>query len=687
MKKIVAFSLMVCALTSSFAQQVILTFTGRDANNQYHRMDSVVINNITQGWNEVLLWPDTTLIMQNVIGIDDYAFSCDFGLSNNNPNPFNGSTSVKLNLPGAGTVTMTITDVNGRIVETMHTPSLQCGTHQFRIEVAVPGLYFLTARQSGKTSTIKMVNNGGTHNSIEYAGTTFTPKSNSRGTTTNPFVPGDQMEYVGYATFYDEGLESEHILQTQDSSQAFILQFDEVEEQIEGVPCLGTPTVTDIDGNVYQTVWIGTQCWMRENLRTTKFPNGTPIPHTPFADFYELNWSYPNDDSTLVGTYGLLYNWFAVMNRERQTYANPSGVQGVCPDGWHVPSVTEFVQMKRAVSIQTINYAEEIASYLCGNTGWISSDVPYAAGNLSSPSRNLSGFSALPAGWRTGNANGFGRNAVFWSTSEFEGDGYAYTLSMYYNNTWTHTHDFSTLDYCSVRCLRNEDFPQHPVAIPCAGAETVTDADGNEYATVKIGEQCWMRENLRVTKYADGRPIAHGNGGSSSVAYWYYPNNDTAGIATYGLYYNWLALMDTASASNDNPSGVQGVCPTGWHLPSEAEWIQLSDYVVGQPENRCSGQCENTAKALASAEGWLESEDGCTVGNAPTGNNLTGFSAYPTGEFGGNYYGFGCGAYFWCTSDVGEDTARILYFRYDFEEETLCNSEKDSGHSVRCLRD
>ena len=111
------------------------------------------------------------------------------------------------------------------------------------------------------------------------------------------------------------------------------------------------------------------------------------------------------------------------------------------------------------------------------------------------------------------------------------------------------------------------------------GTSTIMDRDSNIYNTVLIGTQCWMKENLRTTKYADGTSISNGSTTSTTIAYWYYPNNDAFYKTTYGLLYNWKAVMGNSSSSSSNPSGVQGICPTGWHVPSDAEWTQLTDYV------------------------------------------------------------------------------------------------------------
>ena len=196
----------------------------------------------------------------------------------------------------------------------------------------------------------------------------------------------------------------------------------------------------------------------------------------------------------------------------------------------------------------------------------------------------------------------------------------------------------------------------------CPGTPFVVDMDGNMYNTVQVGQQCWMRENLRTTRYADGSLISQGeNTYSITTAYWYFPMKDPANKANYGLLYNWAAVMHDATTSNSNPSGVQGICPDGWHVPSDAEWWQLHTYVKSQSQNVCGGIEDQVGKSLAATMGWDLGGTSCEVGNAnPATNNATGFSALPAGYYqGGDYYsipgfvnygGLGYNTFFWTTT-------------------------------------
>ena len=109
-----------------------------------------------------------------------------------------------------------------------------------------------------------------------------------------------------------------------------------------------------------------------------------------------------------------------------------------------------------------------------------------------------------------------------------------------------------------------------------AGCATVRDVDGNRYKTVKINGMQWMVENLRTTHYADGTPIAKAQPDSKDTEQPLYYDRFEQQDSTkkYGLLYNWFAAV--RSTASDTSGIVQGVCPDGWHLPSESEWDMLS---------------------------------------------------------------------------------------------------------------
>lgn len=226
---------------------------------------------------------------------------------------------------------------------------------------------------------------------------------------------------------------------------------------------------------------------------------------------------------------------------------------------------------------------------------------------------------------------------------------------------------------------------------PCPGTPMVTDVDGNTYNTVQIGDQCWMKENLRTTRYADGTLIPLGTTHSDTTAYRYYPYNDSSNVSVYGYLYNWTAVMYDDALTYPIPSRVQGICPTNWHVPRFAEWEQLDTYVNTQSQYLCDG-LYTIAKALASTTGWHSITEDCCIGNNPSLNNATGFSAVPAGYYGGsfggnNHLGFSRYAYFWAADLADTYGSRAICLNYGSAYIAGTNNYRDIGYSVRCVRD
>jgi uncharacterized protein (TIGR02145 family) len=216
------------------------------------------------------------------------------------------------------------------------------------------------------------------------------------------------------------------------------------------------------------------------------------------------------------------------------------------------------------------------------------------------------------------------------------------------------------------------------------GTSTLTDYDGNVYSTVQIGDQCWMRENLRVTRYENGDMIPN-YGYSSIFPCRYAPNNDDNQVHVYGYLYNWPAAMGGASSSNAVPSGVQGICPDGWHLPSQEEWHLFWSYMDAQFRYACYiDELHYFAKSMSSTAGWDATSYPCSPGNDQSLNNASGFNAYPAGYC---YYGtpiaFGYNTFFWSSTE--NNFYGLVCGRPDpfwvIHEDPTC------GYSVRCVKD
>lgn len=150
--------------------------------------------------------------------------------------------------------------------------------------------------------------------------------------------------------------------------------------------------------------------------------------------------------------------------------------------------------------------------------------------------------------------------------------------------------------------------------------------------------------------------------------------------------------MHGANSSSSNPSGIQGVCPYGWHVPSRAEWEQLTTFIGMQSEYRCDNDRYNVAKAMASTSGWKEASKTCVVGNMQYNNNATHFSAYPAGlgDISVNN-NFTKDAYFWtCTQSAIPGWDMYAYdFELDYYSATtyIYAPYKGNAMAVRCVRD
>ena len=227
--------------------------------------------------------------------------------------------------------------------------------------------------------------------------------------------------------------------------------------------------------------------------------------------------------------------------------------------------------------------------------------------------------------------------------------------------------------------------------IPCPGTPTVNDYDGNVYNTVQIGDQCWMKENLRTKHYATGTPIPFNAGVSYTEPRCF--QNSILDVNTYGLYYNWYAAMNGATASDANPSGVQGVCPNGWHLPSKAEWNQLLSYLGENQDYVCGNSNSNIAQSMAANVDWQEYPSSCTIGFDLSQQNSSGFSALPAGWFDvkykyvGSYCGFMSSTLDEITVYPGSLGVYLLTLSNGWSAPHNHVSWPYVSYSVRCLRD
>ncbi len=214
----------------------------------------------------------------------------------------------------------------------------------------------------------------------------------------------------------------------------------------------------------------------------------------------------------------------------------------------------------------------------------------------------------------------------------------------------------------------------------------VTDIDGNEYVTVIIGNQEWMAENLRVTRDANGNDIDR-----------YCYDDDPDWCELYGGLYSWHTVMNGEASSSNNPSDVQGICPTGWHVPSDAEWTQLVDYMEAQgfPNSSVVNGAGNALKSCLQNGSPLGGD--CDTSEHPRWNSHGthygfdefGFSALPGGYRSpyGSFYNLGTHGRWYSSTQRSMSNGWARTIRHSYGTVLRLNYDKARGVSLRCVRD
>jgi uncharacterized protein (TIGR02145 family) len=469
---------------------------------------------------------------------------------------------------------------------------------------------------------------------------------------------------------------------------------------------------TDGDNNNYPVVKIGTQTWMAENLKSTKYNDGNVVPNvTDGTAWSTLStpaycW-YNNDAATYKDTYGALYNWYTVITGK------------LCPTGWKAPSDVDWTTLTNYLGGESLagDKLREI-----GTAHW--SDPNTGA-------TNETGFTARPAGYRgvSGAFGSFGACDFLWSATLNNSNVWYRYLGN--NISSVNRGDDSKTVGFSVRCLMGSsktdpvitwsnpadivygtllsatqlnataDVPGTFVYTPAIGTQlnaganqdlkvdftptdavnynatsktvkitvtpgTVADIDGNIYHTVTIGTQTWMVENLKTTKYNDGTDIPNVTNSTwpdlTTPAYCWYLNDAATYKATYGALYNWYAV------------NTGKLCPAGWHVPTDAEWTTLTNYLGG--ENVAGGKLKETGTSH-----WQDPNVGAT--------NIVGFTALPGGSRWDystfNAITYSC--YFWSAAFYNASWA--WYREIDAGYPNLYSNyhDKYKGMSVRCIKD
>ena len=452
MKTKTLLSVLVLGFTiSAFGQNATmeLTFTAED-NGQNIPLNSILIENLTQGGDTTLYAPDTVLVLDYLTSTNDIEIIGDdiFFISQNYPNHFKGKTEVDLLLPENEHVKIIVRDIlGGELAQYENT--LNHGRHSFTFYSGSQKYYLLTVIGEQSSKTIKMLNaNIYTHYTRrckivyngyedEMIGYNSQKKINSLG-----FESGDELKYTCYSDIGERT-----ITDSPSSNQTYTFQFGGSE------PCPGMPTITDIDENTYNTVQIGSQCWMAENLKTTTYQNGVPIPKvTNDADWMNLTtgaYAWYGNAISWKDPYGALYNWFTTVD-----------ANGLCPTGWHVPTNDEWTVLTDFIGGTSIPYGNELKSCRKVNSplgeGCNTSEHPRWDEHNTHYGTDDYGFSGLPGGYRylDGIFFNIGGDGLWWSSTANTSTK-AWDRDLDYDRGFVGKGDYPKRAGFSIRCVRD----------------------------------------------------------------------------------------------------------------------------------------------------------------------------------------------------------------------------------------
>jgi uncharacterized protein (TIGR02145 family) len=416
MKRVLTF-LLVFVFTKAVAQNYFISFT---ANGASSTIDSVKVQNLNQGTSVTISGTDTLKLLSTV----DVRTSLDQDnkLLQIYPNPFEQTSLVKIEKRESGPTSIDVFNITGKRIG--HSEfDLGVGKHEFQISNLNPGLHQIVVSSPTQNVTGKILSHyGGNETTVlRHLNVNETLSKGSRINATTAYVA---MQYTQgdllLLTAYSGNYKSVRTAKPTESS-LFALTFFEC---------------TDVDNNDYATVQIGTQTWMAENLKASKYRNGDPIP-TGFSD---SQWGAATTGACAIydtnaannTTYGKLYNWYAVTDS-----------RNLCPAGWHVPSDAEWTALENFLGEPTV----------AGGKLKSQSDM-WNPPNIGAT--NESGFSALPVGFREPTGIYIGRRELtnFWISTQVN------AISARFRQLWTNGGNSGNYQITknagfSVRCLKD----------------------------------------------------------------------------------------------------------------------------------------------------------------------------------------------------------------------------------------
>lgn len=396
MKKNIFFTVFIMLSSTIFGQDIIINFAGEGASSNVETVEVVNLTNCTS----IEVQGNSSLNLSDYpVGAEELG-SFESNLIQSCPNPFDNYTNIEFYISENDKVKILISDIAGKIVAE-YSREMIPGVHSFEFTANSLGMYFISVSGTNfvHTSKVMCISNSSQKAQLIYkeqVTTQFVKKSHKSGSSKDfSFTEGDMLKLIGISGDYASVMIVEPTV-----SETYTFNF---------------AVCTDYDENNYAVVQIGGQIWMAENLKTTHYSDGSEIllveDDTDWGELEDNNddkaYCYYDIEGNETGEiYGALYTWAAASNGETSE-TNPSGIQGACPSGWHLPSDAEWT---------------ELTEYLIGNAGGKLKSACTSLWNApNTGATNETGFSALPAGGRyynTGSFSGEGSYCDFWSATQ-----------------------------------------------------------------------------------------------------------------------------------------------------------------------------------------------------------------------------------------------------------------------------
>jgi uncharacterized protein (TIGR02145 family) len=422
MKRILLLATIFCALEIN-AQNIYITFVGSGGSTT---VGNVKIENLIAGTSLTLNGNDI-LHLTGITGINQHEKERSAELIVF-PNPSAGSSRLKISVPSPGNAVIAIYDITGKQVASIQS-YLENSVHEFQLSGLNNGLYMISVEGKTYHYTGKLLSNSNTSGNIigierissnQSAGLKHL-KNEDKGameTVNMAYSTGDRLKFTGISGIY-----STVITDIPSSDKIITFNF---------IAC------TDGDVNNYPVVVLGSQVWMAENLKTTKYRDNTDIPNvtdnTAWSNLTADGYCWYNNEAvTYKDIYGALYNWYAVNTGK------------LCPTGWHVPNESDFLAL-----VAYLGGASNAGGKLkeTGNAHWAFPNTG---------ATNETGFTGLPGGYRLYSTGGFtsiGYYGIWWSALQYSATTGGAGIQ-YYNSSIMDDDEYNKKYGFSVRCLRD----------------------------------------------------------------------------------------------------------------------------------------------------------------------------------------------------------------------------------------